>query len=198
MNESDYNSTMFFLSIWLFFTKQEISEETVTEIKKRLKFRYYKKGEKIYRPEDSQEVLAFIRTGMVRGYTILNGKELTNWISIENEVFAPCNFFSEILFDESIDALEDVSIEYLTKKDYVELLNYQDFLSLSQKLFCDYYVFANRRAMIARIPNSYDRLSFFKSNYSPEVIKRCPNKYLASFLGMRPETLSRLIKNYTI
>lgn len=135
---------------------------------------------------------------MVRGYTILGGKELTNWISIENEIFAPCNFFSEILFNESICAVEEVSIEYLTKEDYIDLLKYHDFIRLSQKIFSDYYIFANRRAMIARIPNSHDRLSFFINNYNPKIIKRCPNKYLASFLGMRPETLSRLIKNYLI
>ena len=197
MTKPPYDTSIFFLSILSFFTKREISKETVTELKNRLKFRHYKKGEIIYHPKDSQEVLAFIRSGMVRGYTILDGYELTNWISIENEIFAPSSFLSEIMFHESINALEDVSIEYLTKKDYLDLLNYEDFLSLSQKLFSDYYVFANRRAMIARIPNSSDRLSFFKNNFNKEIIKRCPNKYLSSFLGMRPETLSRLISKKT-
>ena len=92
------------------------------------------------------------------------------------------------------EALEDVTIEYLETRDYEYLMTLEDYRFLAQKMLTQYYVFSNRRALIARIPNAKDRLEFFLKNYDNDIIHRCPNKYLAEFLGIRPETMSRILK----
>lgn len=183
----------FLLGILVLNDKSILSAKTLEELKSRFEIKSYKKGEVICNGKEDFNKLAFIRKGVVRGFVEKNVDEITNWISIEDEFFASANFFSEYFFEEKIDALEDVTIEYLTSDDYQCMLKFEDFRSLSQKIFQDYYVFANRRAFIARIPKAENRLEFFLNNYDKGIIKRCPKKHLASFLVMRSETLSRML-----
>lgn len=195
MNHSFIESSRFLLSVYTLCGEGSLSRSTVTEMKSRFKINTYKKGSLICSPEQENTLkICFLRKGLVRGVVEIQGKQITNWITIENELFASTNFFSEHLFVERVEALEDVTIEYLDKGDYEFLLNFADFKSLAQKLITEYYVLANRRALIARIPNSKSRLNFFLRNYNNDIINRCPNKYLSEFLGMRPETMSRLLK----
>lgn len=188
-NEKPY----FLIGILAMLGKHKLSLKTINELKSRFNILNYSKGEIICSGSINADKLGFIRRGMVRGYVELNGKQITNWISIEDEFFASVNFFSENIFEEKIEAMEDLIIEYIDHDDYIDLLRFNDFQFLSQKLFQEYYVFANRRALISRIPNSTQRFKFFLTNYNKEIIIRCPNKYLASFLGIRAETLSRIM-----
>ena len=57
-----------------------------------------------------------------------------------------------------------------------------------------YYQLAQKRALISRIPDAATCFSYFLANYDPRIIARTPSKYVASFLGIKPETLSRLKK----
>ena len=50
---------------------------------------------------------------------------------------------------------------------------------------------ASERAFIARLPTAQKRYERFLVTY-PHLMNRIPLKYIASFIGMRLETLSRL------
>ncbi|MDA0843590.1 MAG: cyclic nucleotide-binding domain-containing protein [Bacteroidetes bacterium] len=188
-------SSRFLLSVFTLCGEGSLSRTTVAEMKSRFKIRTYKKGAVICSPENGKaNKISFLRKGLVRGVVKIQGKEITNWITMENELFASANFFSEHLFIEHVESIEDVTIEYLDQDDFKFLLNFADFRSVGQKLLTEYYVWANRRALIARIPNSRARLEFFLKNYNNDIIDRCPDKYLAEFLGIRPETMSRILR----
>lgn len=189
-------SSTFLLSVFALTGEASLSHKTVNELKNRFKIQSFKRGTIISDPEfQKANKIAYLRKGLVRGFVEFKGKKVTNWITIENELFASANFFSEDLFIEKIEAIEDITIEYLDQIDYEYLMRFDDYKFLAQKLLTEYYVWANRRALIARIPNSKDRLNFFLKNYNNKIINRCPNKYLAEFLGIRPETMSRLLKS---
>jgi hypothetical protein len=51
---------------------------------------------------------------------------------------------------------------------------------------------------MTRIPSAKSRLSYFLKNADPKVVERIPKKFLASFLAMRPETLSRILTYPTL
>jgi len=65
---------------------------------------------------------------------------------------------------------------------------------INRILLEEYYILAEHRVYLARIPNAGKRLDFFMKNRKPEIIDRIPRKHLASYLAIRPETLSRLMK----
>lgn len=169
---------------------------TVTRqfISERMKSVVYRKGEIISAPGVLHTRLSIIKKGLVRGYYTINGEVITTWISIDDEIFCPVGFFSRSPSGESIEALETTFVEYFEHDDYAEALErFGDFLILNRILLEQYYAFAEKRALISRIPSASARLEYFLRNYNRDIISRCPKKYLASFLNMRPETLSRLI-----
>ena len=65
---------------------------------------------------------------------------------------------------------------------------------INRILMEEYYILAEHRVYLARIPNARKRLAFFMEKIKPEIVERIPRKHLASYLAMRPETLSRLMK----
>ena len=66
---------------------------------------------------------------------------------------------------------------------------------INRILLEEYYILAEQRVYLARIPNARKRLEFFMANMKPQIMDRIPRKHLASYLAIRPETLSRLMKD---
>jgi len=60
-----------------------------------------------------------------------------------------------------------------------------------------YFLGATERAYISRLPTALKRYQRFLVSY-PHLINRVPLKYIASFIGMRLETLSRIRKKALI
>lgn len=124
------------------------------------------------------------------------GKDITTWIDSENEIFTSITgFFKHENTREYIQALEDCHCDYLEYDDYKYCLNnFPEMRQIYRIMLEQYYVLAEHRVYLARIPNAKKRLDFFLENAKPEIVERIPRKHLASFLAMRPETLSRLMK----
>lgn len=154
------------------------------------------KGSLICEPGEVLSKLFIIKKGLVRGYYKLNGREITTWISTNEEVFTSVNFFTESPANEFIEAIETTYVEFIEYSALRDMFDrFHDFRYLNRRLLEMYIEFAEKRALISRIPNATDRFTYFAENYHPEIVKRTPKKYLASFLNIRPETLSRLLAN---
>ncbi len=158
---------------------------------------HYNKGEFIVKSGDMCDRLHIIRKGLVRGYFEYNSKEITTWVSVDNELVTSISgFFKKIPAMENIQCLEDTYTESLSFQDMdYAINNYPDMAKLNRILMEIYYMFSEYRSFLARIPAAKDRYAYFIKIYNPETIKRVPKKYLASLLNIRPETLSRLEKN---
>lgn len=136
----------------------------------------------------------FIESGLIRGfYGASNGKQVTTWISRENELITSIGALSNIVIsDEYIQALEDSRLLALSLNHLEELyLIESGFNIVIRKLMQRYYFEAERRARIARLPMAAQRYEMFINEYS-YLANRVPVTYVASFLGIRLETLSRI------
>ena len=134
---------------------------------------------------------------MVRGYFISDASEITTWIDSENEVFTSITgFFRNQKSEEYIQSLENTYCDYLKYEDYKYCLNhFPEMRHINRILLEEYYILAEQRVYLARIPNARKRLEFFMVNMKPQIMDRIPRKHLASYLAIRPETLSRLMKD---
>lgn len=155
----------------------------------------FQKKELIIRAGDVCNRLYLIKKGIVRGYFLSDGMEITTWVDSENEVFTSITgFFRNEPSEENIQSLENTHCEYLEYEDYQYCLeHFSEMRLINRMLMEEYYVMAERRVYLARIPNARKRLDYFMDNNTPQLVERIPKKYLASFLSMRPETLSRLM-----
>lgn len=176
-----------------------LKRETKEYLTSKMKTDKFTKKQKIYTVNDFCDKIFIIKKGLVRGYTIINGVEITSWVSAENEVFTSISgYFSQQPCKENIQALEDTYVDYLEFQDMEDALSkFTDFADLNRRLMEEYYYAAEVRAMITRIPGAKERLDYFLKHYNKQIIERTPKKILASLLNMRPETLSRLIPEIT-
>jgi len=154
----------------------------------------FKKGDHIVRSGEICDRIHIIRNGLVRGYFNYNDNEITTWVSVDNEMFTSISgYFKHEPALESIQCLEDTYTESLSYADmHFALENFKEMSHLNRILLEQYFLHAEVRALMARIPSAKDRYEYFLQNSHPEIVKRLPKKYLASLLNMRPETLSRL------
>jgi hypothetical protein len=72
-------------------------------------------------------------------------------------------------------------------------VQFPEFNIVTRKLLQKYYKDAEGRAFIARLTNAENKYEQFLIRYS-HLANRVPLKYIASFLGMTLETLSRVRK----
>ena len=156
----------------------------------------FKKNEIISREGEICDKLYLIKKGLVRGYFESEGMDITTWIDAENEIFTSITgFFKNEKTSEYIQALEDTHCDYLEYDDYKYCLNnFPEIRQIYRIMLEQYYILAEHRVYLARIPNARKRLEFFLENINPKLAERIPKKHLASFLAMRPETLSRLMR----
>ncbi|WP_318308047.1 Crp/Fnr family transcriptional regulator [Flagellimonas crocea] len=156
----------------------------------------FEKNELISKAGEICNSLYFIKKGMVRGYFVSESSEITTWVDSEKEIFTSITgFFRNQESEEYIQSLEKTFCDYLEYKDYLYCLNqFPEMNQINRLLLENYYVLAEQRVYLARIPNAGKRLDYFMENNKSQIVDRIPKKYLASFLAMRPETLSRLMK----
>ncbi len=174
-----------------------LSKELNSFLKKKITSRHFKKGNFIVRHGEICNHLHLIRKGLVRGYFEYKDKEVTTWASVDNDIVTSISgFFKKQPALENIQCLEDTYTDCLSYDDmHFALEHFKDMNRLNRLLMEHYYLSAEYRSRMARIPNSLERYNYFIKFVNPEILNRLPKKYLASLLNIRPETLSRLHLN---
>ena len=142
---------------------------------------------------DINNSIFFIVKGIVRGFIKDENKDITTWFSFENEIISAFKHpeeenTSSIEYLQALEDCELISIPY-TLIDFL-YSNYHEIAVIGRKLLELHHHSASERAILARIPTALGRFNRLQNdglNYN-----RIPLRYLASYLGMRMETLSRI------
>ncbi|MEZ4968868.1 MAG: Crp/Fnr family transcriptional regulator [Flavobacteriaceae bacterium] len=175
-----------------------LSPELKSFLANKIKRTVFTKNEIINTAGEICNRLYVIKKGLVRGYFISDKADVTTWISFDSEIFTSITgFFKNEPARENIQCLEDTHCEYLEYQDFQYCLkNFPEMREINRIMMVEYYIHAENRAFMTRIPNAQKRLKYFLRNADPRMVERIPKKYLASFLTMRPETLSRIITEH--
>lgn len=170
-----------------------LRDEIVQFILANTKFIKLSKGSYLLKPGEYCQHYYYIHKGVLRSFLKFGRKEITIWINPENEITTSIRSISNNKpSDEFIHALEDcelVSIPFPAMQQLYE--QFPEMNIIGRKLLEEYYAASEERVYICRIPDAGSRYSHFIET-RPELVNRIPLKYVASYLGMTLETLSRL------
>lgn len=153
----------------------------------------FAKGEMILKEGDVCENIYYIDKGLVRQFYYKNEKELTAHIGAEGEIFMCIeSLFREEPTKLQVEALEPCQL-YLIPKHRLEqvALHNVNIQILYRKILEESLIVSQVHADLLRFEtaqNRYLRLCKLK----PQVVLRAPLVYIASYLQMTPETLSRV------
>ncbi|GGB11543.1 Crp/Fnr family transcriptional regulator [Puia dinghuensis] len=144
------------------------------------------------------EHIYFIVKGAVRGFTREGARDITTWIVVENELVSSIlSLDNQEPSVENIQVLENSELLVIANDDLEKMYReLPEFNIVARKLLQHYYADAERRAFIARLTKAENKYRHFLTHHEP-LVNRIPLKYIASYLGMTLETLSRVRKKFT-
>jgi len=159
----------------------------------------FRKGKLLLKAGEVCEHIYFIKKGAVRGFIKDGTKDITTWITAENEVVSSISSLDiREPAQENMQAIENCEMLALTYADFQDLyVKFPEFNIVARKLLQKYYQDAERRAFIARVTKAEKKYRLFLTRYG-HLANRIPLKYIASFLGITLETLSRVRKKLSV
>lgn len=135
----------------------------------------------------------YIHKGVLRSFLKFGDREITIWINPENEITTSIRSMNGSKpANENIQAIEDCELVVIPFEIMESI--YEKFPETNifgRKLLQEYYAASEERVYICRIPDARSRYQHFIDS-RPELVNRIPLKYIASYLGITLETLSRL------
>jgi len=155
----------------------------------------FKKGEHLLQAGNICRYIIFIETGLVRYYINNESGEQTNYFNKEGEFVCDyISFLPQSPSNVNIQALEDTTIYVISNNDmqqfYKDVEHGERFGRLAiEQVFI---------SIISQITSLYTdppdvRYSKFISNF-PDIGQRIPQYYIASYVGVKPQSLSRIRK----
>lgn len=147
----------------------------------------------LLRPGEVARRVYFLETGLVRGYTLLHGREVSSWFMQAGDfVISILSFFTQQPSAEYLELLEPAVVHSLTHHELQQLYrDFPEFNYVGRQLVEKYYVLSEQRAQNLRSRTAAERYELLLRDF-PTVFQRVALQHIASHLGMAPETLSRL------
>lgn len=134
----------------------------------------------------------FIKKGLLRSYYIENGQEVCSRFLNEGDIVSAYSFFLRKESNEFIQAIED-SVLYSVGYDELQFMykHFPECNIIARILISKSWLLSEQRLNFMRMKQAPAR---YKSmlEFFPELVLRVPAKYMASYLNISVETLSRI------
>lgn len=172
-----------------------LTEEEWADISTKWKQKTFEKNEYLLKAGQIESKFYFVYRGVHRVFGDRDGEEINVGFAYDGEYSGVFDsFLAQIPSDLYLQSITESEVLYIEFMDMMELFDKYKSIERWGRLFNAKMLIAMaRRQMEAR---SYTAEEKFQRlfNQSPHIFQLVPLKYLASYLGMTPETLSRMRK----
>jgi len=174
-----------------------IPQEELDKLLKRLKSVTIKKDEYFLRAGEIPQRIGFNVSGLLRLFYIeSNGTEFIKHFCMENTSVISYSAF--LMREESklyIQAIEDTKLLTIDYETYREILDSHVCWQMVARKFAEMlYILKEKREYELLINSALERYLQFLEDY-PNLENRLNNYHIASYLGITPESLSRIRTN---
>lgn len=154
------------------------------------------KGEILTRKGEVEKYFYFVEEGVLRGFYTNNKIDFTGGFSYEGDFSGiPDSFLNQV---PSLYFLETLTACKVLRTTYQKIQKLYDtsvvFERMGRILAEKMLLGLSVRQIELQCFTAEERFKVFL-NRSPHLLQKIPQKYLASYLNMAPETFSRLIRN---
>lgn len=139
------------------------------------------------------DYIYFIDKGVARIYYYKNGKEITEWIAMDGQFFLSItSFFQRTPSYLIIQTIEPAEVYGIHHDEFMRLADkYHDVERLLRKMVTGSLILSQVRMDSIQFESAHQRYERLLKS-TPQIIQRVPLTYIASFLGITLETLSRI------
>ncbi len=154
---------------------------------------HVEKGDFVMKAGEVSSHLYFLESGAIRCYDFKDGREITEWIALEGRfIYSPRSLFlqvpgrltfqsveSSVMFAIHVDDLEAICARSIHAAQFYRLM-------LSQGILA-----AEKRVEFLLAGSALQRYRNLVTQF-PDFLKRFPLSFIASYIGITKETLSRV------
>jgi len=178
-----------------FITKYvTLSDVELEDITSKFKIKVVKKNDYLLRQGDTCKDLVFVQKGCLRLYYLNDGIEVSVWFAFQqSSAIEIYSFISERPSNYFLQAIEDSEVLCLSKAELNKLYQYQPKMQEMMRNFWEDVILNLINRFTALQTDSAEKRYLDLLN-EPAYLETIPQKYLASFIGVTPTSLSRIRK----
>jgi CRP-like cAMP-binding protein len=179
--------------ISLFTEKLGLDKSHFETFYSELKVKNLKKKEHLIREGSVCNFIGIVSSGTLRSYVQNNEGEFNNDFYFEHDfVSAYTSFLTQIPTNCNIEALTNSTIHYISYEKLNKLITQDNaFLKLGKYVSDTYFIRKCKRETSFLKHSASERLEALSSLY-PGIEQRVSQYHIASYLGVKPESLSRI------
>jgi len=171
------------------------SEEEIDMLQNFLVDKFIRKGDHFLEIGQVSRHVAFIESGLMMHYSLHDGIEIPCNFSLEGDWTGSLKSFTSGMPTEvAIKALEDTRIREISGERLQQLFDLSPrWLQFKNHLVqLVFFTITQHNADLAMLDAKERYYKFVREK--PELVNRVPQYYIASYLGIKPESLSRIRK----
>ena len=174
--------------------KITLTEEQSNIVRKYLTPKKLRKKQYLIQEGDVAKYIAFVENGLLRSYTVNEkGNEHILQFALEGWTISDLDSFLNLTpATYNVDALEDCELTLISRSSHEAILRevpgYDSYIRM--QITGAYIAMQKRITSLISLSVEERYLNFVK--HFPELIQRVPQHMIASFMGLTPETLSRI------
>lgn len=151
------------------------------------------KGDTVLAEGTVSRHLYFVENGLLRIYYEKDGKEITEWLALDDSFcFSITSFFQQVPSRLIIECIENSEVVYISRDELLRLSDTNlEIARLFRLLITGSLIFSQIRMESIQFETAAKRYQRLLQQ-NPEILRRVPLMYIASFLGITVETLSRI------
>lgn len=153
----------------------------------------YPKKHVILKEGQVSNYACFVLHGLARAYYDTDGKEVTSRFMDEGFIITSwLSYYSRKPGAEYIETLEECVLGCIHYDDVQQMYHDIPGFNIVGRKLAEYFFFlSEQRTQLLRKHTAEEKYTFFIQQH-PNLLQRVPLKYIATYLGMNEETLSRV------
>ncbi len=177
-----------------FNKKVPLTTSEEEQIKRYLTPKKLRKKQYLLQEGDVCKSIAFIEKGALKAYSVdENGNERIIQFGVEGWVISDLySFLTSEPATYNIDAIEDAELMLISKSAHEALLQHLPKYETFTRLNITGAYLAMQRRLTSIISSSLEERYVNFTTLYPEIVQRVPQHMIASYMGLTPETLSRV------
>lgn len=172
----------------------EMSEEKRTLIAENLKTEEFKKGTYLIKEGKIPNKCYFVLEGLVRQYYIVDGIEKTTEFYTEHSAVTSSGYFNQTPVDYYLECLENTVLIVGQPNEDVKMIEEFPVLEQITRVMMEEEWDKTKEKHAAFITSSPEKRYLNLLETRPKLFNRMPQHQIASYLGITPESLSRIRK----
>ena len=171
----------------------KLKREEFDQLTPYFQMRYFDKKTIVLQKGDVEDYLNVVVKGLVRKFIRVRGNEITLQLATEGHMIqSEVSFHTRTPSDVTLEALEPTALicmDYMGVRDALQKIPNAEELG---RLIISYMFIKKDARYYSQLKHSTRERFLDYMNDHPHMLQRVPQKILASYLNIKPETFSRL------